>query len=176
MLINIATHRLIPERINKCVADRLPFTTSPSHDAIDVFDRSALLELRRAVRLQSVFKTSFSRFDPGSRGQATIISNPSETFFAHAWFGPFGPRSTGAPNDWRRPCGLPKAWGSTTDDQSDKLPTFSGPSFVSGRLGHQRHHWNRLRTSLDLNPTTPGSLQINLLFTIFAEQAALQTK
>jgi len=26
------------------------------------------------------FKTSFSRLNPGSRGQATIISNPSETF------------------------------------------------------------------------------------------------
>jgi hypothetical protein len=65
----------------QCVADRLPFTTSPSHDAIDVFDRSALLELRRAVRLQSVFKTSFSRCDPGPRGQATAISKSSEPFF-----------------------------------------------------------------------------------------------
>jgi hypothetical protein len=81
--------------------------------------------------------------------------------------------SRGAPNDWRRPCGLPKAWGSTMTDQSDKLPTYSDPSFVSGRLGHQRHHWNRLRTSPGQNPKIPGSLQINLLFTIFAQQAAL---
>jgi len=46
-----------------------------SNDAIDVFDRSALLELRRAVRLQSVFKTSFSRYDPIPRGQATAIKS-----------------------------------------------------------------------------------------------------
>jgi hypothetical protein len=41
MLINIATHQAIPEGTTKCVADRLPFTTSPSHDAIDVFDKLA---------------------------------------------------------------------------------------------------------------------------------------
>jgi hypothetical protein len=44
------------------------------------------------------------------------------------------------------------------------LPT-SGSSFVSGRLDLPRHHWNRLRTSW-AEPKTPGSLQINLLFTI----------
>ena len=69
-----------PKGSTQCVADRLPFTTSPSHDAIDVFDRSALLELRRAVRLCQVFKTSFSRCDPGPRGQATAISKSSEPF------------------------------------------------------------------------------------------------
>lgn len=41
---------------------RLPFTTRTIHDAIDVFDRSALLELRRAARLQSVLR-------PASRDQ-----------------------------------------------------------------------------------------------------------
>jgi hypothetical protein len=76
MLINIAKH----QALTQCLADRLPFTTSPSHDAIDVFNQVTLLELRRAVRLCLIFKTSFSRCDPGSRGQATIISNPSETF------------------------------------------------------------------------------------------------
>ena len=69
-----------------------------------------------------VYKTSFSRLNPGSRGQATIISDPSEV-----------PRRT-----------------PTTNDQSDKLPTSSGPSFVSGRLGHQRRHWNRPRTCTTL--------------------------
>lgn len=55
------------------------YLLQPDHsDAIDVFDKSALLELRRAAHLQLVFKTSFSRLNPGSRGQATIISNPSE--------------------------------------------------------------------------------------------------
>src|SRR5689334_18500811 len=51
---------------------------SQSNNAINVFDRSALLELRRAVRLQSVFKTSFSRLNPGPRGQATAIKPSSE--------------------------------------------------------------------------------------------------
>ena len=46
----------------------LPFTTRPFHDAIDVFDRPALLELRRAARLQPVIKTSFSRSNPVPRG------------------------------------------------------------------------------------------------------------
>ena len=50
------------------------------------------------------------------------------------------------------------------------LPHAS-PSFVSGRLGHQRHLRNRPRTWAK---PTPGSLQINLLFTIFAEQAHMQ--
>ena len=30
-----------PKGSTQCVADRLPFTTSPSHDAIDVFDKLA---------------------------------------------------------------------------------------------------------------------------------------
>ena len=60
----------------------------------------------------------------------------------------------------------------TTTDQSDKLPISTNPSFVSGRLGHQRHHKDQLQTQayLAVKPR-PGSLQINLLFTIFAEQA-----
>jgi hypothetical protein len=62
-------------------------------------------------------------------------------------------------------------------DQSDKLPISTDPSFVSGRLGHQRHHKDQLQTQayLAANPR-PGSLQINLLFTIFAEQACASSK
>ena len=100
-------------------AEGLPFTTQPSHDAIDVFDGSALLEPRRAARLQSIFKTSFSRLNPGSRGQATIISNSSDA----------------APKD--------------SEQQTTRVTSFlplADPSFVSGRLGHQRRHWNRPRT------------------------------
>ncbi len=41
---------------------------NPLNDAIDVFDRPALLELRRAARLQPVIKTSFSRSNPVPRG------------------------------------------------------------------------------------------------------------
>ena len=44
-----------------------------SNNAIDVFDRITLLELRRAVRLCPIFKTSFSRLNPVPRGQATVI-------------------------------------------------------------------------------------------------------
>jgi len=43
----------------------------PLDNAIDVFDRPALLEPRRAARLQSIIKTSFSRSNPRMRGQAT---------------------------------------------------------------------------------------------------------
>jgi hypothetical protein len=49
-----------------------------SNDAIDVFDRITLLELRRAVHLCPIFKTSFSRLNPGPRGQATVIKPSSE--------------------------------------------------------------------------------------------------
>ena len=50
------------------------YLLQPDHsDAIDVFDKSALLELRRAAHLQLVFKTSFSRLNPVPRGQATVI-------------------------------------------------------------------------------------------------------
>lgn len=47
------------------------------------------------------------------------------------------------------------------------LPT-SSPSTISGRLGHPWFHKNWARTWVK---PTPGSFQINLLFTIFAEQA-----
>lgn len=94
------------------------YLLQPDHsDAIDVFDKSALLELRRAAHLQLVFKTSFSRLNPGSRGQATIISNPSEA---------------------------PKCQQRTTR-ATGFLPT-SDPSPRSGRLGHHKVHQDRART------------------------------
>jgi hypothetical protein len=50
------------------------YLLQPAHsDAIDVFDKSASMELRRAAHLQLVFKTSFSRLNPVPRGQATVI-------------------------------------------------------------------------------------------------------
>ena len=55
--------------------------------------------------------------------------------------------------------------------QSDKLPSSSNPSPVSGRLGHRKVHRERSRTPR-AEPKTPGSLQINLLFTMYAEQAS----
>ena len=46
------------------------------------------------------------------------------------------------------------------------LPTYSSSSSRSDRLGHPWYHQNRARTSLGQNPKIPGSIQINLLFTI----------
>src|SRR5690606_22612300 len=92
---------------------------NPLNDAIDVFNRPALLELRRAARLQPVIKTSFSRSNPVPRGQATVIR-------------PFVRRRQKATNNKRS-----RATGF--------LPT-SNPSPVSGRLGHQKVHRERSRT------------------------------
>ena len=108
------------------------------NNAIDVFDPVTLLELRRAAHLCQIFKTSFSRSNPVPRGQATVI----RSFIR----------------------GNPKDTNNERSRVTSFLPT-SGSSFVSSRLDHPRRHWNRLRTSW-VNPKTPGSLQINLLFTI----------
>jgi hypothetical protein len=116
---------------------------SQSNNAIDVFDPIPLLELRRAARLGRIFKTSFSRLNPVPRGQATVI----RSFIRHC------PKGNEQPTI-----------------QSDKLPTYlqplhhirpARPSMVSQELG----------SDTGQNPT-PGSLQINLLFTIYAEQAS----
>ena len=45
------------------------------------------------------------------------------------------------------------------NDQSDKLPFSTGPSFVSGRLDHQRHHKDRLQTQVK-NPNLEASRSI----------------
>lgn len=69
-----------PDKPEVCrTRSTVTFYNRDLHDAINVFDKPALLELRRAAHLQLVFKTSFSRSNPGSRGQATTISNSSET-------------------------------------------------------------------------------------------------
>ena len=92
----------------------------------------------------SGLKTSFSRFDPIPRGQATVIRS-------------FIRRRPKAPNNKR-------------SRATSFLPT-SSPSTISGRLGHPWFHKNWART-LWAKPKTPGSLQINLLFTIYAEHAS----
>jgi hypothetical protein len=98
---------------------------NPLNDAIDVFNRHALLELRRAARLQSVIKTSFSRSNPVPRGQATVI----RPFVRDA------PKDTN--NERSRVTGF--------------LPT-SDPSPISGRLGHRKVHRERFRTPWVKNP------------------------
>lgn len=84
-----------------------------------MFDRSALLELRRAARLQSVLR-------PASRDQIrwrAVRQRQSSTVSQMK----------------------AKAFKQQQCLGTSFLPT-SGSSFVSGRLDHQRHHWNRLRT------------------------------
>ena len=49
-------HQLAQHSQRNAKATRLPFTTASSHDAIDVFDLIALLELRRAARLHQVLR------------------------------------------------------------------------------------------------------------------------
>ena len=88
-------------------------------DAIDVFDKSASMELRRAAHLQLVFKTSFSRLNPVPRGQATVIR-------------PFIRRG-------------PKATNNERSRATSFLPT-SSPSPGSGRLGPHKDHQNWART------------------------------
>ena len=66
-----------------------------------------------------IFKTSFSRLNPGPRGQATVIRSPI------------------------RRCN--KASNNRRSRATSFLPT-SSPSFVSSRLGHPRRHWNWART------------------------------
>jgi hypothetical protein len=81
-------------------------------------------------------KTSFSRSNPVPRGQATVIR----------------PFIRGNPKD--------------TNNERSRVTSFlptSNPSPISGRLGLQRVHRERARTWVK---PTPGSLQINLLFTI----------
>ena len=74
-----------------------------------MFDRSALLELRRAARLQSVFKTSFSRLNPVPRGQATVIRSSVRSL-------------------QRRPTTRDKPLAQfTLTIQSDKLPSYLRP-------------------------------------------------
>lgn len=97
------------------------YLLQPDHsDAIDVFDKSALLELRRAAHLQLVFKTSFSRLNPVPRGQATVI----RSFIRRG----------------------PKATNNERSRATSFLPT-SSPSPRSGRLGPHKDHQNWARTS-----------------------------
>jgi hypothetical protein len=49
-------HHLVVVSVRKRQQTGLPFTTQPINNAIDVFDRLALLELRRAAHLQSILR------------------------------------------------------------------------------------------------------------------------
>lgn len=88
-----------------------------------------------------IFKTSFSRLNPVPRGQATVIRSFIRGDRGH----------------------------QQRTIQSDKLPTYllSFPRFRPARPSQgSSGQGSDMRSNL-----TPGSLQINLLFTMYAEQA-----
>ena len=57
------------------------------------------------------------------RGQATSIQHSHQRSFRSRSTEPFGSCSAGAPNDWRRPYGLPR-FGQQQKMPQDKLPTY----------------------------------------------------
>lgn len=116
---------------------------SPINHAIDVFDPVTLLELRRAALLCQIFKTSFSRSNPVPRGQATVIRS-----FVRGKAKPFQQQTI----------------------QSDKLPTYL-QSFPNLRSARPSKGSSGSGSDIRIKIPIPGSLQINLLFTIRTEQA-----
>lgn len=117
---------------------------SQSNNAINVFDRSALLELRRAAHLQPVLR-------PASRDMIRYRAVRQ--------------RQSSRPSD-----AVPKD-SKQQRPRATSFPPTSNPSTTSGRLGHPWVHRNWARTPW-AEPKTPGSLQINLLFTMYAEHAS----
>ena len=122
----------------------LPFTTQSIQQCHRRVRPDHFIGATPSSSLVSGLKTSFSRLDPIPRGQATVIR-------------PFIRR-------------CPKATNNKRSRATSFLPT-SSPSPVSGRLGHPQDQQNWART-FRAKPKTPGSLQINLLFTMYAEQAS----
>ncbi len=125
----------------------LPFTTQSIQQCHRRVRQVCFIGATPSSSLAACLKTSFSRLDPIPRGQATVIK-PSVR------------------------CSSLKISKQQRPRATSFLPT-SDPSTISGRLGHPWVHKDRARTSW-AKPTTPGSLQINLLFTMYAEQASGQ--
>lgn len=126
----------------------LPFTTQSIQQCHRRVRQVCFIGATPSSSLAACLKTSFSRLDPIPRGQATVIK-PSVR------------------------CSSLKISKQQRPRATSFLPT-SDPSTTSGRLGHPWVHKDRARTSW-AKPTTPGSLQINLLFTMYAEQASVKT-
>ena len=115
---------------------RLPFTTRFIRQCHRRVRSGHFIGATPSSSLVPDLKTSFSRSNPVPRGQATVI----RSFIR------------GNPKD--------------TNNQQSRVTSFlptPNPSPISGRLGLQRVHRERARTWVK---PTPGSLQINLLFTI----------
>ena len=123
----------------------LPFTTQSIQQCHRRVRPDHFIGATPSSSLVSGLKTSFSRLDPIPRGQATVIK-PSVR------------------------CSSLKMTKQQRPRATSFLPT-SNSSTISGRLGHPWFHKNWART-LWAKPKTPGSLQINLLFTMYAEHAS----
>ncbi len=109
------------------------------------------------------------------RGQATPIQHFCQRFFRSRLTEPFGSCSAGAPNDWRRPYGLPKFGQQQKCLGQAFLPT-SNPSTNSGRLSHLMVSLGLGSDVLNQGLKTPGSFQTYLLFTMHTEQAQSQSR
>ena len=124
-------------------SNRPGYLLQPSllNNAINVFDPVTLLELRRAAHLCQILR-------PASRDQIRdrAVRQRSSVI--------------------RQKC---QRHQQRTTRVTGFLPT-SDPSVISSRLDLQKHHQDQARTSAIKSPI-PGSLQINLLFTIRTKQA-----
>ena len=109
------------------------------------------------------------------RGQATPIQHIHQTFFRSRSTEPFGSCSAGAPNDWRRPYGLPRFGQQRICLGQAFLPT-SNPSTNSGRLSHHKVSLGLGSDVLNQWLKTPGSFQTYLLFTMRTEQASSHSR
>ncbi len=137
-------HHLVARFRRKRQQTRLPFTTRSIQQCHRRVRPDHFIGATPSSSLVSGLKTSFSRYDPIPRGQATVIRSFIRRY--------------------------PKAANNKRSRATSFLPT-SSPSPISGRLGHPWDHQNWARTPW-AKPKTPGSLQINLLFTMYAEQAS----
>jgi hypothetical protein len=131
-----------PDKPEVCrTRSTVTFYNRALHDAINVFDPVTLLELRRAAHLCQILR-------PASRDQIRDRAVRQRSSVIRQRCQRHQQRTT-------RVTGFP--------------PT-SDPSVISSRLDLQKHHQDQARTSAIKSPI-PGSLQINLLFTIRTKQA-----
>ena len=115
-----------------------------------MFNRSALLELRRAARLQPVIRPA-SRDQIRCRAVRQRQSDHSSGIFSLTLTRTFRSALRGGAKRLATDAVLIKGTsdqplGQQRTIQSDKLPTSSNPSLGSGRLDHPQVHRERVRT------------------------------
>lgn len=84
-------------------------------------------------------------------------------------------RGQATPISHEHQMGIPKDTQTTSMPSTTSFPPTSNPSAISGRLDHPwfLRGWARTSPATFRSPSTPGSFQTYLLFTIFAEQASV---